>query len=330
MNEFQKQRLKLAKMFAKLLGGRLLSDEYVNSITRMKWVCSKRHIFRAPYNTVQQGHWCPRCHYQNMVSPLKKNEKFELAKIMANKHGGKLLSKEYIHSGLVKMKWVCSRGHVFRKSYNSVQRGTWCPKCWNENKWSNPNEMLDISKELATKYGGFLLSKKYPYCRDKLKWQCSAGHVFWARYDSVKRGSWCPYCVLKVHKTSINVLKYAEQYISNILGKSVVISKEKTFSGLLGVGGRKLKFDGYYEVGDIKICLEYNGYQHYQPTWYDHFSKEMLQQRQENDRRKIEFCKNNDVSLLVVSCFDNDWKTNIEHFLSSQFQYVLGVGVRHA
>jgi hypothetical protein len=46
---------------AALYGGRFLSEEYINCMTKYKWECSKGHIWPSKYNDVQQGYWCPVC-----------------------------------------------------------------------------------------------------------------------------------------------------------------------------------------------------------------------------------------------------------------------------
>lgn len=46
---------------AKLRGGRCLSETYVNSESKLRWLCHRGHEWLAPLATVRAGHWCKQC-----------------------------------------------------------------------------------------------------------------------------------------------------------------------------------------------------------------------------------------------------------------------------
>jgi hypothetical protein len=46
---------------AKSRGGRCISTEYHGNKSYMVWECSQGHRWRAKYNYIQQGNWCPKC-----------------------------------------------------------------------------------------------------------------------------------------------------------------------------------------------------------------------------------------------------------------------------
>jgi len=52
---------------------------------------------------------------------------------------------------------------------------------------------IDALQSLAASLGGKCLTEVYKP-RIKLKWQCFYNHIWEARADQVKSGSWCPYC----------------------------------------------------------------------------------------------------------------------------------------
>ena len=54
--------------------------------------------------------------------------------------------------------------------------------------------LIEIQK-IAEKNGGKCLSKVYINNSTKLKFQCKEGHIWKAIPNSIKNGSWCPYCV---------------------------------------------------------------------------------------------------------------------------------------
>ncbi|MEE9378599.1 MAG: hypothetical protein V3V33_11270, partial [Candidatus Lokiarchaeia archaeon] len=93
-------------------------------------------------------------------------------------------------------------------------------------------ENLKAMKDLAKKRGGFCLSNQYLNARTKLKWKCREGHVWKAIPDSIKRGSWCPKCAikLKANKRSLTIgemQKLAEKKEGKCLSTNYVNAKTK-------------------------------------------------------------------------------------------------------
>jgi hypothetical protein len=113
---------------AKDRGGKCLSKKYVNSKTKLEWQCSEGHKWKAvPYSVSSQGTWCPKC------ASVKKSESQRLTieemRSIAEKRGGKCLSKKYININ-TKLKWKCSKGHQWKMlPIKAKHRGQWCPKC---------------------------------------------------------------------------------------------------------------------------------------------------------------------------------------------------------
>jgi hypothetical protein len=96
---------------------------YVNSKTKMQWVCELGHVWKSDYNHIRGGDWCPQCSVTRKPTQKEVN-------MLAKKVGGKCLSK-YINSK-TKMNWVCSNGHTWKAVYNTIKRGSWCPHCRNK------------------------------------------------------------------------------------------------------------------------------------------------------------------------------------------------------
>lgn len=42
-------------------GGKCLAERYVNSQTKIEWMCEREHRWHASFNSVKQGSWCPQC-----------------------------------------------------------------------------------------------------------------------------------------------------------------------------------------------------------------------------------------------------------------------------
>lgn len=117
-----KERLDRCKSFAKAKGGKCLSDKYVNTQTKLDWMCSEGHIWMAaPTNIIYKGKWCPEC---------SGNKKLTLqhAIDLAKKKGGECLSLAYVNSAS-KLDWKCQFGHEWSACYNNIHHGSWCPYC---------------------------------------------------------------------------------------------------------------------------------------------------------------------------------------------------------
>lgn len=72
---------------------------------------------------------------------------------------------------------------------------------------------------------------------------------------------------------------------------------QKSFDDLRGVGQRKLKFDFY--LPDYNAIIECQGEQHYKPiTFFG--GDDSFKIIQEHDKRKKEYCKNNNLKLIEI------------------------------
>ena len=85
--------------------------------------CKDLHEWRTTLavQSKSANHWCPFCANKasHTISDVQK---------AAEKHGGICLSKIY-RGKHEKYEFKCDRGHKWRATYNSVDRGTWCPDC---------------------------------------------------------------------------------------------------------------------------------------------------------------------------------------------------------
>jgi hypothetical protein len=109
------------KDLIKNLDGECLDTEYKTRKTKMRFKCSKGHIFMASYVHIQQGRWCHAC----KTGRLSIVDMHELAK----GYGGKCLSTEYINNR-TKLQWKCKRSHVFEKTSNNIKsKKVFCHIC---------------------------------------------------------------------------------------------------------------------------------------------------------------------------------------------------------
>lgn len=116
-----KLTIKMMIAMARKRGGRCLSSNYINSVTKLRWRCAEGHTWMATPSMIRSGNWCPRC---------AGKEKLTIAAMrkLAITRGGKCLSTEY-RSRQSKLRWQCAHVHQWEAAPSSIQRGRWCPEC---------------------------------------------------------------------------------------------------------------------------------------------------------------------------------------------------------
>lgn len=76
---------------------------------------------------------------------------------------------------------------------------------------------------------------------------------------------------------------------------------------------RVLPFDFY--IPEYNILIEYNGIQHYKPIGL-FGGEEHLKYRQNNDNIKKNYCKENNIPLLIIRYDDKDIEKTIKDFIA--------------
>jgi hypothetical protein len=286
INQGKKKSLSIEDMMelAKSKGGQCLSSEYKNNTSPLTWQCSKGHIWTAPGGTIRnQGSWCPKCFGKDKEVNLKTLQEISIAK------GGRCLAHTY-KKAHEKLEFECKLGHKWMASATSIKSGTWCQKCHNINIGSEENGItLDFLNSIAKRKGGKMISNNYINSGLPIEWECANGHRWFAKYDHIKKDSWCPICSSGI---SENVTRLILEHIT----QKQFPKKKPTW--LLSESGSRLELDGFNE--EINIAFEYNGVQHYQFNKRFHNNLIDLEKRIADDIHKQNLCKKNGVFLIIV------------------------------
>jgi hypothetical protein len=184
----ESRRLGIEKMqkLAKKKRGRCLSTKYFNSKTPLKWQCKKGHFFEQTPDKVKRGRWCPEC------SSRKRHTLEEMKKI-AEKYGGKCLSKKYINT-ITKLEFQCIEGHRWKAKPSDILKGHWCFRCRIKTVVDRQRHTIEYMRKLARMKKGKCLSITYVNVHTKLKWQCKKGHTWKAMPMNIIKNKWCPDC----------------------------------------------------------------------------------------------------------------------------------------
>ena len=182
------------RAIAKSYGGELLSNVYINNNTKLKWRCSEGHEWEAvSASIINNKSWCKICRFVQMGKNKATPDK-EIKKLVESK-GGKLINIERLPKEGTKLSIECKFGHRWDTArLHHIKKGIWCPKCGQKKLAEHFKDSLEIFQEIAKDKGGKCLSDSYINQRHKLKFECSEGHQWDGRPQSIKQGSWCPHC----------------------------------------------------------------------------------------------------------------------------------------
>lgn len=177
-----------------------------------------------------------------------------------------------------------------------------CPKC----AGNAVKTTEEFENELSDYAPFFKLLSPYERATKKVHVQCKdCGHDDWITPNKLKSGQGCKYC-----KES-----GGEKRIRYFLEKNHIRhDSQKTFDGLIGLGGGLLSYDFYLE--DYNCLLEFQGIQHEKPTKFKKESVEItnkkFEKQQKHDNLKREYAKLHNIELLEIWYYDYD---NIEQIL---------------
>ena len=268
-------------------GGECLSSKYVNGQTKLKWKCSEGHVWMAIPYSIKRGSWCPVCSKKRAGSSQRLS--IEHMHKLAMERNGECLSSTYVNAH-TKLKWKCSKGHIFEAEPNNIKYNRWCPICGHKKQGIRARSTIEDMQKLAAERGGECLSETYANAHKKLKWKCSKGHIFEAKPNTVQQGQWCPEC------NSFKSERLCRMTLEQLFEKPFPKSRP---TWLINREGNRMELDGYNK--ELGIAFEYNGEQHLE---LNHFSptQEILDKRIRDDWDKADLCHQHNIKLLVITC----------------------------
>ena len=126
------------------------------------------------------------------------------------------------------------------------------------------------------------------------KCKCDCGNIVEVNGSYLRNGATRSCGCLKSKK---------EKEITELLiNNNILFKKEYSIPGLTGTKNGLLRFDFaiFNNDGTISHLLEYDGIQHFKKVdWFD--STQDFKDRVENDKRKNEYCKNNNIKLIRIN-----------------------------
>jgi len=272
---------------------------YSHNKNKVKIICSKHGEFFQCAGNHLIGRGCQKC----AGLDRKDTESFirESKKIHGDKYNYSKV--DYVNtSGKVKI--ICKSHGVFEQLVSSHLRGHGCQKCAGLDK-KDTESFIDCAKKLHTTQDG---KPKYNY--DKVEYTLSKNKVIitcpihgdWkVKANNHLRkmgGGGCPYCFESRGELIIEKILY-DLDINYVRQKKF----EDCTNKLTGGSCRKLPFDFY--LTNKKICIEYDGVQHYKPVKIFGGDKSFLRVKK-NDKLKNIYCEQKGIKLIRIPYTMND------------------------
>ena len=205
-----------------------------------------------------------------------------------------------------KVNFTCSVCHnTFDRMARDVFYNGGCPICnVNNLPQRQPKTLEQFLDDLHHINKDIVYLDGYIKASEKVHVQCKiCGHDWWSIGTSLTSGFGCPVCNMSHGERKIK--DYLCDYIYTYV-------PQKTFDGLVGVGGGYLSYDFY--LPDYNLLIEYQG------EFHDGSAKmqteiDFLKQK-EHDKRKKQYAKKHNIELLEIWYYEYD---DIESILNNYF-----------
>ncbi len=263
-----------------------LIKEYKPNRECLEVICKKHGKFNITSDHhLNRKQGCPKCKSLNLEGFIEKaniihNNKYDYSNSIYTNNKGKV-------------DIICPIHGLFNQRVSDHINGkSGCKECMLESiRMSVDDFILKANSKHNNKYIYDKEIIKFKNNKDKISIICPNHGIFIQKINSHLCGSGCPFC--KESK--------GERFISNYLEKEkIIFEKQYKFDDCRNI--LPLPFDFY--LPKYNTCIEFNGKQHYEPVSI-FGGEEVFKNQQERDEIKKEYCKQNNIPLVVIKYDEN-------------------------
>lgn len=256
---------------------------YVSDISPVKIICQKHGTFEQIPSNHKQGQGCPKCAGKKLTLQEVINE----CKIIHNNKYDYSKTNSVITSKKIIL--ICPMHGEFQQTLNNHKNGQGCKKCYGNEKLTQSRAIENFKSFHGNKYD---YSKvEYKNAHSKITIVCPEHGEFKQTPNNHKNGNGCPACCESTGEVQIRT------FLENKCVKYMSQHKFLDCKNILS-----LPFDFY--LPEYNLCIEYNGMQHYKPIEY--FGGNIgFKKRKINDKIKVKYCKDHNISLLIIKYNEN-------------------------
>lgn len=177
------------KNYFEEIGFTLLSNEYINSRTKLFIKCPNNHTYHTTLSNFKQcGEKCIFCEKEK-----DKRRMYEKIKTFIEKEGYELLSDKYINAQEY-LELICPLGHTFKMSWNNFQSEHRCPYCVRKQLGEKLRLDEEFIKRYVTSQGYTLISIFRKNEKLRIEVICPKGHRYSTDFNNFKHGNRCRKC----------------------------------------------------------------------------------------------------------------------------------------
>lgn len=203
--------------------------------------------------------------------------------------------------------WICENGHEWEAVvYSRAINENGCPYCTGR-KVNNDNCLAVVNPTLATEWNypknGTLTPNEVTKSSNKIVWwTCkTCSHEWESTISNRSNGNGCSQCKESKGEKTIRCL---------LERNSINFIPQYEFDGLVGLGGKNLRFDfAIFDKNDnLELLIEYDGEFHYKKI-HENDSHEVIVV---HDSFKNDYCLKNRIKLLRIPFWEYE---NIENII---------------
>ncbi len=265
------------------------------------WLCSNGHKWKAMIASRVKGNGCPYCSNRltNASNCLFATHP-ELAKQWHPTKNKNITSNAITAGSGIKVWWKCpiANDHEWRTSPNKRTSGRGCP-CCSGHKIVYSNCLQTKHPEIASQWHPTKNTTEPLYVSSgsskKYWWLCptSADHEWMSTVKNrTKNHNGCPFCDCSKGELAVTAV---------LKNMNLPFEIEKTFSSCRDK--RILFFDFYVKCKNEYKLIEYQGLQHYKPT-FGNSPMDVHNGIKKRDQIKTKWCKAQGIDLLTIPYWD--------------------------
>ena len=315
----------------------LVSNKYINAKIKLKWKCLKidcEEIFDANWSDIFSGNGCGYCRgLQVGLSNCLATKRHDLAIEWHPTKNGDLTPFDFTCGSYKDIWWQCKDNpkHEWMAKISTRDKHN-CPYCTGQLPSEDYNLLIDnprLCEEWNYEKNGDIPLNYTPHSGKSVWWKCNECKHEWEALISNRnkiKGNGCPECNKSHGERECNRVFTSKKFIeinqddynnlSNINRiKNTYFIPQKTYKGLIGLGGRLLSYDFY--LPKYNLLIEYQGEFHDGNVGEKAQSKKQLKKQIEHDKRKREYTLKNKYNFLEIWYWDFN---NIEIILDEYFK----------
>lgn len=271
---------------------------YINLTTPVIIVCPIHGEFKQAPRDHLQGCKCKKCSLERDGKVFDTHSFISKAKKIHNNFYD--YSKVEYKNSSTKVCIICPKHGEFWQTPNSHLSGHKCPKCprtKNENIYSFDQIIERFIDIYDNKYKYIYNKELYKNVESEIEIICPEHGIFKLPIIRHLHGQECPMCTRLYRESK------GEKIVKSILNELNVEFIQEYHGDFLG----NLSYDFY--LPKLKIAIEYNGKQHYEPVEYFGGEEAFIKQVERDNRKKL---LSNDNNIVLIEIKYNQEKKDLE------------------